>query len=484
MTRRGSHDDLLYLTIFKADKEMPVDLAGFTTSLAQAKEVMPKRDDKEKREENEERSEPKNAFTVLLEEASSSLSYLRSLHSVLLLVATASVPLHLKFTLEPTLRKYGKLIFSNAERDVYGLNRFHTTDVSRAIRRTGLSVQGGSEFRSLLLTALISDYDVYLQKLLKIAFNIRPESQTAIQRTLSLEELNEFSSIEDARDYLIDREIDAILHDDHLHHLRSFNNMFHMRVDTADASVKAFLEACERRNLFTHNAGLVNSRYLSKCAQMGIDVSQLVQGEKLDVSSEYLSKALLVSHELKIKLCQYVWRKLVPAEHALADSALNEVAFKLLQDDEYALAERILEYGITNTGKSKSTERIRLIMVVNYANALKLGGMKERAEAELSKVDWSATSEDFKISVAAIRGDARNVIDRLKGAVNGGALSELSIRTWPVFKTMRGEKEFQDKFRELFGSELVSVPSVVAPTDDTSSSATMSAPAGPERKSE
>lgn len=57
-----------------------------------------------------------------------------------------------------------------------------------------------------------------------------------------------------------------------------------------------FLEICERRNLFTQNAGIVNQTYLSKRQGFGVDISGIKLGTALLVSREYYKEA--VSREL------------------------------------------------------------------------------------------------------------------------------------------------------------------------------------------
>jgi hypothetical protein len=259
--------------------------------------------------------------------------------------------------------------------------------------------------------------------------------------------------LDEAKDFIIEREIDSILHDDHHAQLTSINKLFNIKINTDDSSVKHFLEICERRNLFTHNAGVANARYLAKCEQFGIECNSVKIGDKLTVSRRYFLSAVTTVQELTIKLTQFLWRKLLPRERDAADDALNEAAIELLTGDDYKLAERILDYGINHTGKS--SDKMRRMMVVNYANAIKLGGDKKRARSELAKYDWSATNSAFQISVAAVRDDTSEVVQLMPHAVKSGEISEVNLRSWPVFKTVRGEKAFQDKFRELFGKDLI-----------------------------
>ena len=307
-------------------------------------------------------------FLALHNEAAEAVSALRALHRVTKLITSASAPLQFEYTLRAALKKHSSLAFSDQARDIYEVHRSHGRAISGAFRDTASGIEAAIHFPKLLLIALISGYDVFLQKLIKAAFKAQPKLRTGVERNISLGELSEFSSIGEASEYLIEREIDGILHEDHLSQMRAINKLFNIKVDTDEPKSQAFLELCERRNLYTHNAGLVNARYLSKCSQLGIDTAGLAMNQHLDVTDDYLREALLISHELKIKLCQYSWRKLVPNERALADAELNDAAFGLLQEDEYLLAERILEYGIKHTGKTE--EKTRLMMVV-CARALK-----------------------------------------------------------------------------------------------------------------
>ena len=435
------------MVLFKAGKDVPMGIMGLAHSLEDAKAYKLPEKDTRPEKEPEDKEQKENTFLALHDEAAEAVATFRSLHRLTKLMTAISAPLQFKFTLEPALNKYGSLTFTDAHRDIYKLHHSHSRAVASELRNTASGIEAAYQFPKLLLIALISDYDVFIQKLIKTAFMAQPQLQSGVQRNITLPELSRFSTIEEALDYLIERDIDGILYEDHSAQLKALNKLFNIKVDTDSQTVTTFLELCERRNLYTHNAGRVNSRYLSKCVQFGCDVSKLSTGQHLDVTEDYLNEAVLTSHELKIKLCQYVWRKIIPEEQRLADEQLNQSAFKLLQEDEYSLAERILEYGIKHTGKTE--QKTRLMMIVNHANALKLSRKKQRAISELDKIDWSASSDSFQISVAAIKDDLTAVTKMMGNAVKGGALTESDFRTWPVFKASRSDTRARENMKEV-----------------------------------
>ena len=120
------------------------------------------------------------------------------------------------------------------------------------------------------------------------------------------------------------------------------------------------------------------------------------------------------------------------------------------------MAERILDYGINHTGKAK--DKIHRYMVINYANAIKLGGDKKRALTELHKLDWSATDLLFRISVAAVEEDVPKVLSLMSKAAKTEEITPVAYREWPVFRPLRDNTEFQEKFRLIYEEDLRILP--------------------------
>jgi hypothetical protein len=113
--------------------------------------------------------------------------------------------------LKPALLKHGSLALSHSDRDIYEVHQSHARTVAGALRNTASGIEAAAEFPKLLLIALISDYDVFLQKLIKAAFLAQPQLQSNVQKNITLADLSRFSTVAEASDYLIDREIDGIL---------------------------------------------------------------------------------------------------------------------------------------------------------------------------------------------------------------------------------------------------------------------------------
>lgn len=79
----------------------------------------------------------------------------------------------------------------------------------------GYLLSGIASVRPMLLLGLISTYDAFLAKLLKVLFIAKPEIISASDRSLTLKEITTLGSIEASRDYIIEKEIETILRMSH-----------------------------------------------------------------------------------------------------------------------------------------------------------------------------------------------------------------------------------------------------------------------------
>lgn len=100
------------------------------------------------------------------------------------------------------------------------------------------------------VVALVSQFDSYLGGLVRAFFNLRPELLNASERNLTFKELKEFSSLEDARDFILEKEIETILRKSHVEQFEWMESKFKIKLREGLPSWPIFVEVTERRNLF------------------------------------------------------------------------------------------------------------------------------------------------------------------------------------------------------------------------------------------
>jgi len=375
--------------------------------------------------------------------------------------------------LTPELKKLRTEVIDLEDRTISKIPEAHAAKTLRAFRKTTQGLRGANDLPNLILVGLVSQYDVLFKRLLKAAFEANSSIEgIAGEKTVTLKELKTFSSVDEAVEHMVERQIDELLHDDHGDQLRALNTMFKLKVDLEERCVKDFYEICERRNLITHNQGVINKRYLEKCTAFKVDISKRKIADKLGVNAKYYRSSVNTVHELLLKLVHYTWKKIVPLERDLADQELSELCLEIIQHGEYALANELLRYAIEES--TPKNDRTLRVMVVNRANALKLNGDVEGSKKLLEKYDWSATNEDFEVCVAAVKGDVNFVIKKMRA---DGPIDRDSYRDWPIFQPLLTDEQFRKRFQEVFGEEL-------GLDDDDEDSAAKTGPKKTEEKSE
>jgi hypothetical protein len=310
------------------------------------------------------------------------------------------------------------------------------------------AVKGAEHLPEIAVIGLVSVYDAYLGKLLKVIFSLHEEMVLTSDREIKYSDLLMFDSIEQARSSLIDKEVETVLRNSHHDHFAWMENRFGIKLREGLTAWPDFIEVCERRNLFTHTGGIVSQQYLSVCKKHGYKSDKSV-GDKLAADPEYFKSSVKTISEIGIKLGHVLWRKFQETERGEADGALNELGLSLIVEREYALAERILELGIKF--KKHSSDEVRRMMIINLANAVRLQGNLERAKKILDDEDWSATGPNFKICVSATREDVSEVCRLMKSGSENGPIKAEQYREWPVFRGMRTNEDFASAFLETFG---------------------------------
>lgn len=215
----------------------------------------------------------------------------------------------------------------------------------------------------------------------------------------------------------------------------------------------AYIEVFERRNIIVHNNSIVNDQYINICSANNYDVSQVSLGSDLHISASYLKLSCDMLIEFGIKLIFSVWRKISKDEIEKAIDLIGNIAYDFIVTEHFQISINLLKFVLEdNNLKIKDIDRRRLI--INYANAIKLNGNKEEALKIINKEDWSACDIPFHICISAINDDDNSVIDMIETAHKADKLSASDFRDWPVFRKIRNNKAYIDKFEEIYGEKI------------------------------
>ncbi len=304
------------------------------------------------------------------------------------------------------------------------------------------------------LTSMVSQYDSFLGRLLRLIFLAKPEILNASEKEMTFAELTKFDSIQAARDYIVEKEVESIIRKSHSDHFTWLERVLGINLRVDLDAWPAFIELTERRNLFVHCDGVASSQYIAVCKEHNVKLDEGVAiGTQLDVSKNYLEEAARCVSEIGVKLAQVAWRKLLPDEIGKADDQLNAISFELLHRGDYKLVCRLLDFACMKAVKH-ANEEIRRYLVLNRAQAYKWLHDQKRCLAILNAEDWSACSEKLKIAVAVLRDDYEAAA-KIMPAAEKDEMLHGGYMDWPIFKEFRKSQQFLDAYQRIYGKPFV-----------------------------
>lgn len=162
------------------------------------------------------------------------------------------------------------------------------------------------------IVSIVSQFDAYLGRLIRTIFYVRPELIGASEKNLTFSKLLEFNSIEDAKEFVIEKEVESVLRDSHEDQFKWLEKKLGLPL-TKDLNVwPIFIEVTERRNLFVHCNGIISSQYINVCMLHKVKFDkECIVGEVLGADPEYFKRSYKCFFEIGIKLAHVIWRKLV-----------------------------------------------------------------------------------------------------------------------------------------------------------------------------
>lgn len=261
------------------------------------------------------------------------------------------------------------------------------------------------------VVSFVSQYDAYLGGIIRTMFLSKPEFLNSSEKNMLFSELIKFESIEEAREFIVEKEVESVLRESHLKQFKWLENKLGITLRKDLTSFSDFIEITERRNLFVHCNGVISRQYLEVCKENNVkNIDQAILGQKLNANPAYFNKCYMTLFEIGVKLGQVIWRKLQPEDIENADAHLNNVCYQLLIKGHNKLALNLLTFA-TDTLKKHHDQEMLCVLTINKALAHYLSDKKEDCKKVLEKHDWSATNDKFKLAIAVLREEYENAIE-------------------------------------------------------------------------
>lgn len=304
--------------------------------------------------------------------------------------------------------------------------------------------------RSLFI-GLFACLDKFIGELMMAVYEVCPDLYKGLNSQLSVSEVLAFPSLTELRESVLDKEIETVRRKSYPEQFKEFERRFGFDTLTKFDSWASFIEAAQRRNLFTHCDGVVSAQYLKICADVGFKVpEEHVVGYRLGLDSKYFFRTCFIVAEVGAMLGHTVWRKMLPEETRIADSALNALIYDYLQIEQWQKVVSLCKFA--SKLPKISNDVMARMFTINHAIAVSHTTGSAAAKKILDRKDWSASIYDFKLACSVIReeyDEAKTLMKKI--GESGQLIYEEAYHDWPLFKKFRESEQFLEGYEEVYG---------------------------------
>ncbi len=346
--------------------------------------------------------------------------------------------------------KYGEnteITFEKGEIDVNKANLFSIKVKSNdgTIADHILNINKANKHISLLYTnsliSLLSNVEWFFSQILHFYYDEYPDSAGVEKRTLTLKDLKSFGTVEDAEKYLIDVKIDEVLRGNFESWISLLKEEIKLSLGFLNEVMDELIEIYQRRNLFVHNGGVVNSIYISKVKE---SLRKDVQvGDVLLVEKEYLENSICKLQKAFILIGSELWKKLSPEDENRGE-ILGNIVYENLLQSRWDICEGLCYFSIND---SKINPINKTIAQINYWLCKKELGHYSQIEKEIEKIDYSDKKEVFQLGLLAIRGETEKIIEILPTVLETNQINIERLEEFPILREFRDTLEYKE-FKE------------------------------------
>jgi hypothetical protein len=245
----------------------------------------------------------------------------------------------------------------------------------------------------------------------------------------------------------MDQKVETVLFKNFTNQILFFEN--ELKINTARTIVNWALinEAYQRRNIFAHNNGIVNTRYLRSVGRLP-SVEEVKLGERLGVDWDYFFQVYWEILAGGIVLAQNCWRKWFKEDSSDADSVLVDCINRELLQQVIVPATRLCLY---SREIEIGSEEARYDLDSLFCQLLKTLGLQEQLTKQIKKLEKSAARNNKRLAIiAALQDDKEAFYKHVENAVKNGEMHSGDSELAAIYNNFRSDVDFKTRLDEMF----------------------------------
>ncbi|MFG2455444.1 hypothetical protein ACGFSG_39400 [Streptomyces sp. NPDC048512] len=309
--------------------------------------------------------------------------------------------------------------------------------ITHLILRFGSLAKAGPQdalLRRSLLVSAISAFEVLFGRVARTIYNVNISALNDSDHSFTLQEMAAFSTLDDAREYLIERRISTLLRDS----IDGWEKWLKRACGGASMeSLPIFWplvrESFARRNLLVHTGGSVNHLYVSVVEKLGIpDLAKAKPGMRVEVNEAYLDWVLQELLALGHLLVCAVGTKLYKKETELFTLAAVNAARDLSLQRANHSSKAVCDFALSRNLSRRTEMNLRVRRWLSIKESTGLEGIRSEIE------DWDTSGLDPSIAHCklVLLDDVDPARKAVEDLITAGELSRFEIAIDPLYKEL------------------------------------------------
>lgn len=288
--------------------------------------------------------------------------------------------------------------------------------------------------------SLLSTVEWFFSQILHFNYDKFPETAGIQKKTMTLTDLKSFGTIDDAEKFLIDTKIEEVLRGNLESWFTTLKTDLNLKLGYIDPIKDELIEIYQRRNLFVHNGGIVNTIYLSKVSEEYKKDINL--NDNLVINKKYLDNAICKLQKAFLLVASELWKNLDKSDKTRGD-VLTDIVYENLLKERWDICEG-LTYFIIKDAELEVTDK--LVAQLNYWLCKKEQNQYNDIKKEIENANYSDKKEIFQLALFALKDDIESFMEVLPLSLDSKQLNIKRLEEFPIFKTIRQTDEYQ-KFK-------------------------------------
>ncbi|WP_316832957.1 hypothetical protein [Pedobacter aquatilis] len=322
-------------------------------------------------------------------------------------------------------------------------------------------------FPPAFLISLVAQFDFFLRELIQEVFRLDNSILNEIGGDYTTRELLDAKS--DIAEFIVEKELDKFMRKNHEEQFGFIDKYLCpglLALLAKDDLLQDFYELKSRRNLYAHQGGLVNAKFLRNFGpHLEKREIKIVIGQEMQCDTQYFEQSHSILFEVGMIISQLIWRKIYDPKNQTKgkkdskvevfspDNTLQDISYELLVLNRNLLANKALKFAVDN--KLYFNDQNKYLFLINLAQSYKWLGDSKACTKILDNNDFSFGGDPYTLSQLVLNEDYQEAAEFMKLTVESNELTKAQFQEWPIYKYFRHEEIFQKTFKELFNEEFI-----------------------------